>query len=789
MAGEIEPFEHYENSVITKSGERRLITWYNTLLRDEAGRIIGTLSFGEDITGRRRAEEALREQRALAEALGDIAALINSTLDPEQVFDRILMNLSRVVAYDLAVIMIVENRVARIVRYRSQPGYEIDESTHLARRFPLRDVATLRQMAETGTACIISDTHTYPLWIDLPETHWVRSYLGAPILVSGEIIGFINVTSAQPGFFTEQHVARLQAFADQAAVAINNAHTYDDLERRVIERTVDLSLRNAVAETLSNTLDMDQMLSGVLRTTVERLGVLGGAIYLLADDETTLSLAAKYGVSVDTLQLVTGIVPGGVDLGLIGDMPFVVNGALPDIPHATGISAVLSVPIWQHGQMLGVITLVHDQPRPWRTEETRMLDAIGRQIGVALVNARLYADAVRSEARIRTILQSAADGLLVFDRDNHLVLMNQAAESLVSFYPPEAGGARQAAALLWEWLQANGAAFDDPGAVEFSLPTVALLPVDRSEYEEQCLLHDRDGEIERDPHWPCWLQPEGLVESEVRRCPVYERIPRCAIRARSAVVRDADGAMLGTVIALHDVTYYRELDDLKGRFVSTVSHELRTPLSVVLLQISTLLKYYERLSDSQRREMMGEIQQQAHTLRELIEDILELSRFDAKRSMPQKQWFDLVGHCDDLIALLEPSIREKNLALEVSRQLDSAYIRADPQQVMRVLRNLLSNAIKYTPEGGRVGLRLEQGSGEVRLSVSDSGIGIAPEDQLYVFDRFFRSEQASRIASGTGLGLAITKEIVDLHRGRIELHSVPGEGSTFTVHLPVCDEP
>jgi GAF domain-containing protein len=327
-------------------------------------------------------------------------------------------------------------------------------------------------MAETGQACILSDTHTYPLWIDLPETHWVRSYLGAPILVSGEIIGFVNVTSAQPGFFTEQHVGRLQAFADQAAIAINNAHTYDDLERRVIERTVDLSLRNAVAETLSNTLDMDQMLSGVLRTTVERLGVLGGAIYLLADDETTLSLAASYGVAADTLQLVTGIVPGGVNLGLIGDAPYVLNGALPDIPHATGISAVLSVPIWQHGQMLGVITLVHDQPRPWRTEETRMLDAIGRQIGVALVNARLYADAVRSEARIRTILQSAADGLLVFDRDNHLVLMNQAAESLVSFYPSEAGGARQAAAL-----PGNGCGrrrcIDDPGAVEFSLPTMA----------------------------------------------------------------------------------------------------------------------------------------------------------------------------------------------------------------------------------------------------------------------------------------------------------------------------
>jgi signal transduction histidine kinase len=243
------------------------------------------------------------------------------------------------------------------------------------------------------------------------------------------------------------------------------------------------------------------------------------------------------------------------------------------------------------------------------------------------------------------------------------------------------------------------------------------------------------------------------------------------------------------VVALHDVTYFRELDQLKDRFVSNVSHELRNPLSSIMLQISTLLRYYERFAEADRHRMLIEIQQQAYILRELIEEILELSRLDAGRSLPQKEWFDLTEQVRQVSGTLELSAHEKNQTLELSG-LDSAYyVQADPHQITRVLRNLISNAIKYTPENGRITLCMAADGDRVRLSVTDTGIGISPDDQVNIFDRFYRTVEASEMASGTGLGLSITKEIIELHGGRIEVQSVLGEGSTFIVTLPVSSAP
>jgi len=727
---------------------------------------------------------AEREQHMLSDALRDTAAAINSTLDLDRVLDHILTAIGGVIPHDAANIMLAEGDNVRIADSRGYAAYGSEEWTRVY-RFALDKRLLTYELLRSGRAYLVEDTASDDCWFPMPETAWIRSHMAAPICIEGETIGALSLDSASPGRFTQAQLQTLTAFADQAALAIRNARLYaevrrhtEELEQRVSERTADLSVRNAVAETLSSSLNVGEMLSGVLRTAVQRLGVLGGGIYLLADDQSSLVMAAHYGVPVETLNLVTGIPQEGGDALLVVPLP---ASDLADLTSRSGISSVLNVPIWRQEQMQGVIALVNDEPRPWTSEEVRMLDAIGRQIGVALANARLYTEAVRDEARVRTILQSVADGLLVFDPDDRLTLMNPAAETLFAFYPQEWGGPARAATLLWDWLRAHQEA---PGNAEFEMPVGLPGEVLERIVAGQCAVEDCPVKAGDPLIRPCWLWVSD-GEGRVRGCPLDDHAQRRAIQAQSAEVRDAGGQVQGTVIVLHDVTYFRELDELKGRFVSTVSHELRTPLSTVLLQVSTLLKYYDRLSEEERHSMVAGVQQQAYVLRELVEDILELSRFDARHATIQRQWFDLAVQCRSVIESLVLTTSEKQIAVQVEGCDSPCYIQGDVSQLARVLRNLITNAVKYTPPNGRVAVSLDQAGGNVRLVVSDSGIGIAPEDQKHIFDRFYRTDQAMEMAGGTGLGLSITKEIVDLHGGRIELHSVPGQGSTFTVWLPV----
>ncbi|MCX6030097.1 MAG: PAS domain S-box protein [Chloroflexi bacterium] len=220
-------------------------------LVDARGQITGGVGIVEDITERKRIEEAEHEQRALAEALRDTAAALASTLSFDEVLDRILIEVGRVVPHDAARIILVEDGVARAARSRGYAEQEPEAPSQLLHA-PVDTVVNLRTMAETGRPLAIPDTRSYPGWLDWPQTRWVRSNASAPIKIKEWVIGFLGLDSAQPGFFTQVHAERLQAFADEAAVAIENARLYDEvrrhaaeLEQKVAERTAELTQREA----------------------------------------------------------------------------------------------------------------------------------------------------------------------------------------------------------------------------------------------------------------------------------------------------------------------------------------------------------------------------------------------------------------------------------------------------------------------------------------------------------------------------------------------------------------
>ena len=196
-----------------------------------------------DITQRKQMELVAREQQTLTEALRDTAAALSSTLDFDELLDRILDNVGKVLPHDTSEIMLITGDIAQIVRVR---GYNEPNLAAfvLSLRFRVEETANLRHMLQTGLPLAIPDTRTFPGWVALPEIAWLRSLAGAPIRRKGVMVGLVTVGSATAGFYQQAHAERLQAFADQAGVAIENAHLYEavqqhaaEMEKRVAERT------------------------------------------------------------------------------------------------------------------------------------------------------------------------------------------------------------------------------------------------------------------------------------------------------------------------------------------------------------------------------------------------------------------------------------------------------------------------------------------------------------------------------------------------------------------------
>lgn len=257
----------------------------------------------------------------------------------------------------------------------------------------------------------------------------------------------------------------------------------------------------------------------------------------------------------------------------------------------------------------------------------------------------------------------------------------------------------------------------------------------------------------------------------------------------------------GAVWAQRDITVLKEAAELKDQFVSNVSHELRTPTSIIILNCDTLVTYGDRLAESQRSQLLQDIHEQAHLLDRLVEDILTVSRIDGGRLPGTLSRVDLAQLAREEVHRQRPLAEKRTQHLGFTGASTVAVL-GNAGQLRQVVRNLLDNALKYTPAGGQIACLCEirpdptAATADAALSsaeawavveVSDNGIGIDARDLPRVFERFYRVAAEGDVP-GTGLGLPIAQELTQLHRGRITVVSTPGQGSTFTVYLPLAAE-
>ncbi len=249
---------------------------------------------------------------------------------------------------------------------------------------------------------------------------------------------------------------------------------------------------------------------------------------------------------------------------------------------------------------------------------------------------------------------------------------------------------------------------------------------------------------------------------------------------------NVDGVRQGIVAVFHDISDLKKAENMRRDFVANVSHELRTPVTIIKGYAETLLDGTLQSDPIRAVRFVEIIASHAERLTNLTNDILTLSSLESKEALLELNQLDLSGTITKACMLLQERAAQKNISI-VNDAVSSAVPRviADQGRLEQVIVNLLENAIKYTPDGGTVRLHMEHAGALVKVSVSDTGIGIPFKDLPRIFERFYRVDEArTREQGGTGLGLAIVKHIVQLHGGTVSVTSEPGKGSVFTFTLP-----
>jgi len=268
-------------------------------------------------------------------------------------------------------------------------------------------------------------------------------------------------------------------------------------------------------------------------------------------------------------------------------------------------------------------------------------------------------------------------------------------------------------------------------------------------------------------------------------------LDKCTYMVNVSPVLDPSGETSGAVTVLRDITALKKLETAKSMFVSMVAHEIKNPLAVIEGYLNVILTGIAGQDPKRDREMLQKSLLRARTLRTMVAELMNLTAMETGHFTIARSPIDIAKVTADAVEFTKEKARDKGIevALDCDDQAASERVLADRDAMLSVFTNLIDNAIKYTPAHGRVGIRVEQNGMYVKVTVWDTGIGMAPEERDRAFDEFFRAKnEYTAKVPGTGLGLTIVKRLVDMHHGTITVITQRGKGSEFTVRLPKAEK-
>jgi PAS domain S-box-containing protein len=505
-----------------------------------------------------------------------------------------------------------------------------------------------------------------------------------------------------------------------------------------------------ISRAMTSRLELPSLLELVLKSAVELLRGQVGLIVLRGRDDPP-RVRASYGLPA---ALIRFFQPLWADLPATWEQTGpVARWVVPDLQMRLGpvaaaaglaLSQVVALPLVIQEQLLGAIYIFRSAGGAFSTNDRALLAAFAEQAAIAVRNAELYQQIDDERQSLSAIIENSAEGVMILDAHGKIEAFNRALAHITGWQAEIARGRPVAEVLALRNRQGQPVMLPQP-------------PV----------------------QWTSAVEARLYVEGNV----VRRGGPPLTVGVTVTPLYDAEGRLARVILNVVDITRFRQAEELKSTFVSVVSHELKTPVALIKGYAETLRRADATWDRATMEESLGVIAEEADHLTHLIDSLLQASRIQAGGLKLEPTDVNLPRLAEKIVDGFRTQTRAHSFQLDFPDDLPPVW--GDPERLREVLSNLVSNAVKYSPEGGTVWVGGRADQTGVTVYVADQGIGIPPEEQSRIFERFHRIESGlGRRTEGAGLGLYLVKAIVEAHGGRVWVESAPGRGSIFMFTLP-----
>lgn len=503
-----------------------------------------------------------------------------------------------------------------------------------------------------------------------------------------------------------------------------------ELNRRLYE----ISILKEVADRIGYSLDVEKMVDIITGSLRNLFPYSTTSSLLISDDQLYFKTYVEEAISHNFIESVKTRLLASLSALYEKKLPKDVNqtlsGVVPDDMNKNGPASFFNIPLVINLRIVGIINIASQQPGLYKEEEMSILYRITNQATLSI--SKLENILETEKGKLANMISSLADGVFMVDKEAKLQVYNPRALSML--------GITSLAPTIFDIIDALSGKLDLRTKIEEAIEKIQLVRI------------------------PI-VKTDNLVSLQILITPV----------------KDNQNQILGAVVLMHDITSEQTLAQMKEDFTQMMVHELRAPLTA-MKQAASLLLTAKNLEEGKSEHFLNMIKDSSDSLLAEVSDILDAAKLEAEKLTIEPVLGDLAKTIEERVEFFEVLAKSKNIALTIHIDSLIPEVSFDKIRIVQAINNLISNALKFTKEGGNINVTVEEEKGEVKVSVSDNGVGIAKDKQSMLFTKFSKSSAPS--SAGSGLGLYITRGIIEAHGGKISINSQAGKGTTVTFSLP-----